>query len=1061
MWLFFILAGTLGAEVTPPPPPLVLEGTVRGPEGQPVDKALVLARLPAEPALLLTARTGPTGRFTIAVERKRPLDVTVEAPGFPPAVLTKALPGAPLAFVLKRGRVLEGIVRDFRTRRPVSGARVEARGGAARTLEPESGVVAAVTDSEGHFRLEGVANTAVTVVARHHSLGRAERYGLLDARPLTLFLVPSGTISGSITDEAKRPVGSAVLWVERSPERHFQGVPSVRSDSKGHFEVSGLDPGTYTLYAVAPGFALGVTRGLAVSAEEVSGTFVLEPGVTLSGRLIGPRGVPVGGRVSVGEIAGLEPPAALNGLLTVEAGSDGRFRLDHVPPGPGLLKILSPRLVPRSVLFDASTGSLLVLGDVALEPGLTIAGRVRNKGGSPIADADVACAPSQGTTAADGSFLIGGLSPGPCHLVVNAPGFSPLEASYPAGASNLDLVLMPAAVLRGRVVDDRGAPMEAARVTAQIPKGSYRRTSTDASGRFSFDDLSAGTYVVEASVAGWASQNVSGVRVNPPSPVELGDLRLTKGGTVRGTVADTSGKPVVGASVTSTDWQRASTDETGAFLLTGLRPGPVAVDVSHPSFAPSRKVIPDVDPLGAPSEVSLVLGAGGRIDGLVTARDPNALAGLFVATLVTGANDQPQLITTSVASDGTFTVDHLLPGHASLDLRSGADFVSPVVQNRSVDIEDGGLASVTFTLRNTEVSGIVSHNRAPIVGATVVFQDVSGGYSYGLRRPTVPSTSGPQFLAAVTGDDGSYVLLTDHPGTYMADVTPQVAGGLQGRLVTVPDADVAVVNLSFGGPVLSGIVVDKATNEPLGGAGVSAALVQGGDSPPPMARVQCGPDGRFHVELDPGSYRVTGFEDGYAMASSTVTVSENGGTVTIALNKAGGLKGQVVDRNGRGVGGVEVSVMSTVGAGMSLFGAVSLPDGSFAFNIPRGPYTLFAGSGIAGFGVRSEATAGSDPAIVTLLPAGQATIRVVDAKGAPVEDALFEVTQVDGVPIAWPLSDAGRSDSKGMLHVALPAGAVGFNAFNNSYSGQGTIQVSPAGMASAEVVVAPEKPKSP
>src|SRR5687768_15822190 len=89
---------------TPAPPPSAIEGQVKGPDGKPVEQALVLVRAAtasfADPPR--TARTSPEGRFRIEVKARGPHTVRVEARGLAARTVEKAVPGgAPLAIALR------------------------------------------------------------------------------------------------------------------------------------------------------------------------------------------------------------------------------------------------------------------------------------------------------------------------------------------------------------------------------------------------------------------------------------------------------------------------------------------------------------------------------------------------------------------------------------------------------------------------------------------------------------------------------------------------------------------------------------------------------------------------------------------------------------------------------------------------------------------------------------------------------------------------------------------------------------------------------------------------
>jgi hypothetical protein len=140
-------------------------------------------------------------------------------------------------------------------------------------------------------------------------------------------------------------------------------------------------------------------------------------------------------------------------------------------------------------------GEIVVLPDLVVARGLAIAGVVRilgQRGLLPDQRVGVTARPANGqsrsaSVARDGTFRIDQLDPGPCKLyAIDVPaGFALVPRSVDAGATGVELDLVPAAVLEGRVVDHVGAPVKRASICffptdVWTAKNSY----TDADGRF-------------------------------------------------------------------------------------------------------------------------------------------------------------------------------------------------------------------------------------------------------------------------------------------------------------------------------------------------------------------------------------------------------------------------------------------------------------------------------------------------------------------------------------------------------------------------------------------------
>jgi len=167
-----------------------------------------------------------------------------------------------------------------------------------------------------------------------------------------------------------------------------------------------------------------------------------------------------------------------------------------------------------------------------------------------------------------------------------------------------------------------------------MPGAPLRRTTDDA-GRFVFEEIPAGDYLVRASKAGFFEDGPAfTAAARPTTPVaiagavDLGDLPLARGGAIAGRVLDSTGEPVAGAQVVAMhrvprhdpredtpSWFPAGamehTNDLGEFRLFGVPPGECLV-----AAAPARS------PAGATTAATIetTTFAPGTIDPRAAAR---------------------------------------------------------------------------------------------------------------------------------------------------------------------------------------------------------------------------------------------------------------------------------------------------------------------------------------------------------------------------------------------------------------------------------------------------------
>ena len=151
--------------------------------------------------------------------------------------------------------------------------------------------------------------------------------------------------------------------------------------------------------------------------------------------------------------------------------------------------------------------------------------------------------------------------------------------------------------IKGRLVSTDGQPLANANVMVQSLTGTagVRPTRPDAEGRFAFDDLAPGAYILIAVAPGYIDQ--SWATGNPSEwPRHLIGSNVTismiKGGVIAGRVTNAKGEPLVGVPVHTTLTSAAAssvysflsgggvseTDDRGVYRIYGLLPGQYIVN---------------------------------------------------------------------------------------------------------------------------------------------------------------------------------------------------------------------------------------------------------------------------------------------------------------------------------------------------------------------------------------------------------------------------------------------------------------------------------------------------
>ncbi len=499
-------------------------------------------------------------------------------------------------------------------------------------------------------------------------------------------VAPTGGAPGRIEGIVRDVVtGEPVPYVDVLFSRPT-GEISANSGTDGYYQAE-LPVGEYAVRATGDG-VLGA-RLPALSVWRVGQQIRLDVAVrrvaTVRGRVVDARGNAVGAaRVSVRLSEAIREGHVRSGELSaaVDAGADGRFEL-QVIPGDVELDAVDGARAGYAYLPGVFPGTVRDV-EIALEPGVTVSGIVREPGGAPVSGARVDAFTLTDTNARDsaeatsdsgGRFSFDSVRSGrvivEARLSPHAPS-KPFHFELAPGAEqhDIELVLQPAQAVTGTVVDAAGKPVADAVVKAKRV-GSWmapQRTRTGEDGAFEIPELDRGKYAITASKQGFGWQRVRDVR--PPAT----GLRLVlhENGGIRGTVTGGDGAPVASFGVRIEQFVAADSDvrrrpgtttqflsDNGRFEIPDLAPGRYDLAVTADGFAPGRVAV-EV-PSGAFGDGSVALAGGADVTGGVTdAATGAAIAGASVSMPRGSAS------TAYTGADGAFRLANVAPGTHTL-----------------------------------------------------------------------------------------------------------------------------------------------------------------------------------------------------------------------------------------------------------------------------------------------------------------------------------------------------------------------------------------------------------
>lgn len=569
--------------------------------------------------------------------------------------------------------------------------------------------------------------------------------------------------------------------------------------------------------------------------------------------------------------------------------------------------------------------------------------------------------------------------------------------------------------IAGRVVAE-GDPVAGAAVALIGSDPEPVRAATDERGEFDFGPRPAGTYVVVAETPGRAGALVAVDLRKPVVPERIARLELALSPCRRmvvGRVTDAAGLAIAGARVSFDVAGVLSTvaDANGRYRLCRPERAGLTVDVGAPGYG-TRTL--EARWSQDTAHLDVVLLPEVTLEGTVVAADTGRPLGGATVLLTQGRTSLPAWTVVRADAQGRYRVAGVAQGAHTLAAFAG-DY-------RSVDT-----LPVTVEAGERRTGLLLRVESTAIVRGRVLEED-----GRGVAGATVTASArGREYrVTAVSQRDGSFVLSGVAHGGNVVDVHPH---GLASTLIEVASGDARelVLSVPSTGTLCGRVLRD---GKPLADIEVVA-------SGAPSDGAVTDSDGRFVIRgVPPGTQQVSVRGARGAHFEPAHVAAETGAVTNVELagRPAAVVSGRVVDRGGKPLADLRVSLRATPGArdapGLGYSMTATGSDGEFTFaSVPPGRYQIAVRDRLIGMpGILAEASltvsAGDDAVSLSEIeveePRMTITGYVTDASGKPrahvgVRVQRASLRQRAGLwagPQAWTGAD-GR-----FLITNLPAG---------------------------------------
>jgi hypothetical protein len=661
---------------------LRLEGRVVDGEGQPVSGARVMID---RGRFVLSGEDGGFAFDDLAAGLHR-LSARSEDRYADTVLVTLRDAREPVGLTMRRGMRLTLHVRDAGA--PVAGARLVI-----------DDALAAVTDEQGDAEILGIGGFwwVEVVVDGFARASVSSFFGPDDpggAMERTIALVRGAALGGFVLGPGDVPVPDVTVRVWGT-----SGQGETSSDLTGAWRLDALPAGSFQLRVPSKTHAASASVFLELDGATPREDVIVrvEQGAKLVGSVADRSGQPLARPFIVSMSARSEQREELGGR------GDERGQFELVGIQAGTYEVFAHdghRLASPSTHVTLGHGETRRI-DFIVDEG-SIAGVLVDHRDEPVAGTEVRATADfvrGDVTDSRGRFELGAFPPGEYEV-----GAGVVTAQVAAGDTNVRLVLPPLTTLTGRVVLD-GAPVPyyGALLTHSptFLHGDSPRGIHDADGRFTMTEVPPGVWALVIAGPGTSLHAVTEITVGGGSPIDLGDIQLTRGQRYTGHVRDAAGAPVAGARVTighrdSDDNRKdhelvrwfhcrfeTSTDPDGTFTFDGI-PGQARtrITATHPERGSSVAAwLPEGD-----ASIDFTLVETGAIEGVV--HGPREAGSVWVQRKDIAAHIRYD----SIRPDGTFLLDRLPPGEYAVWTDSpcspmGSPVTVVVVANKHTTVE--------------------------------------------------------------------------------------------------------------------------------------------------------------------------------------------------------------------------------------------------------------------------------------------------------------------------------------------------------------------------------------
>jgi protocatechuate 3,4-dioxygenase beta subunit len=874
-----------------------------------------------------TARTTPAGRFRVGpLAAGTAHELHLSRSGFAPgtaevAPLVPGRPAADLRIVLRQGRAGFGRVVNA-SEQPIAGARVSLRRDDADDMrtrmmrlfqEPDETVFESVTGADGRFEVRDLPAGTCSLEAR------ASGYAPLTVPGLTLpegagstdlgtvVLTPGVAVEGYVVDPQGRPVegaevnasdGGASRAMARMMRRADNAPAPAVTGQDGYFRIEDRRSGeTVDLDASRAGFAPAAAPGVrAPTGEPVR--IVLQPSSAVEGKVVDGDGKPVAGARIL-----IFPIDRRGGSFQVSDGTSddsGAFRIEDVSPGASEARVTALRFQPAYVAnLEIRPGQDLKGVEIVLAAGAAVEGRVLSPSGRPVAGARVEVVEAEESrlfmmqasaeTDGDGRYRLDGVAPGTRTVQAEHKSYrrAVRDLEVRPGENTLDISLEGGSEVRGRVVDEGGAPVPGARVMLREGMRSWDLPSgvSGADGGFTLEGVADGTYTLLGEKDGFARDEGQEVVVAGSSVGGL-EVKLGRGGAVTGQLLGLDFTELSQVQIRADGGMGGRTGTVrpdGSYRIENLAPGKRRIVASLPGATRQADGEVELEPGVSEVRLDLDFGEGFALTGRVL-RNGEPLPGEMVSINPSGSPGRWG----ETDHEGRFRFEGLAEGSYDLAVMSRGG--SGTRHQEKVELT--GDRDLLIDLQTVAISGRVTDaaDHGALSGAAVLLLPQEGGGEAARFFPVETSTDSRGAFRLLDVAEGTWKLRVSQEGYAPSEQDVQA-----GQTAPVDDIEIEL-------QATEGVTLEVVLPNGRPPTEVRSAVLDASGRVVSTGSHTVRENGRVRISsVAPGAWELVLDADGWAPVSLPITAPGDAGRVALAT--PGGVRVEVPALAGGQVGG--------------------------------------------------------------------------------------------------------------------------------------------------------------